>query len=262
MHYFFNQILQMKKLLTSICILSAMITFISCTKSSNNNNTTPPQHVLLSLSSNATVGSNILIDSSGRAVYNFIFDAQGEANCLTGCAIVWPHEYFNGLAQSNLGTGLSISDFGVITNSDGGMQTTYKGHPLYIYSGDVKTSGVWSVTGNNIEGGVWFAGQPNFTVFISNNKKTTGSDSAYLTTPDGFALYTTTAATADASLTAFKPASAMINAPARLSSADFAINTSGQLTYKAAVLYTSKNDVSRGDIMGSSLANTSLVILQ
>jgi predicted lipoprotein with Yx(FWY)xxD motif len=251
----------MKKLFALSFMFSVLVAgFISCTKS--NSSPATPHTALLSLSANATVGGNILVDSSGRAVYNFVFDDQGKATCLGGCAIVWPHEYFAGLTQSNLGTGLNIADFGVVTNSDGGMQTTFKGHPLYIYTGDAKTSGVWSVTGNNIEGGVWFAGQATFTVFISNNKLTEGADSAYLTTPDGFALYTTTAATADASLTPYKPTSATINVPARLSSADFAINTSGQLTYKNVILYTSSSDHNRGDITGASITNTSLEILQ
>lgn len=250
----------MKKLFALSCmVVGITASFISCSKSSNSGS---PHVALLSLSANATVGSNILVDSSGRAVYNFIFDAQGEANCLTGCAIVWPHEYFSNLTQSDLGTGLSIADFATVANSDGGMQTTYKGHPLYVYTGDTKTAGVWSVTGNNVEGGVWFAGQPNFTVFISNNKKITGLDSAYLTTPDGFALYTTTAAMPDGSLMAFKPAGSSVNVPARLSNADFAINSSGELTYKNTVLYTSNQDQKRGDIAAASLTNTSLVILQ
>jgi predicted lipoprotein with Yx(FWY)xxD motif len=232
--------------------------YMSCSKNSSSSTPSTP---LLSLSANATVGSTIIVDSSGRSVYNFVFDAQGTATCLSGCAVTWPHEYFKGLGQNDLGAGLSISDFSTVTNSDGGMQTTYKGHPLYVYEGDTKTAGVWSVTGNDIESGAWFAGQPNFTVFISNNKMSTGMDSAYLTTPNGMALYTTTATTPDASLAAFKPASTTINVPAKLSDSNFSINSSGALTYQGNLLYTCSSDVSRGDINGASLSSTSLIIL-
>jgi predicted lipoprotein with Yx(FWY)xxD motif len=237
---------------------TACFVLISCSKSSSSG---APSTPLLSLSANSTVGSTIIIDSSGRSVYNFVFDAQGMGTCLSGCAVTWPHEYFKNLGQNDLGAGLNIADFGTVTNADGGMQTTYKGHPMYIFSGDTKTAGVWSVTGNDIEGGTWFAGQPNFTVFISNNKKSTGLDSSYLTTPNGMALYTTTAATPDVSLVAFKPANATINVPAKLSSTDFALNSSGDLTYNGSLLYTCTGDVTRGNINGTLLNSTSLIIL-
>jgi predicted lipoprotein with Yx(FWY)xxD motif len=231
---------------------------VSCSKK---NSAGAPATPFLSLSANSTVNSTIIVDSSGRSVYNFVFDAQGKGTCLSGCAITWPHEYFKGLSQDDLGAGLNIADFGTVTNADGSMQTTYKGHPMYIFSGDKKTAGVWTVTGNDIEGGTWFAGQPNFTVFISNNRKNTGADSAFLTTPNGLALYTTTASTVDASLVAFKPAGSTVNVPARTSNADFAINGSGALTYNGSILYTSTADATPGEINGTLVSNTSLVII-
>jgi predicted lipoprotein with Yx(FWY)xxD motif len=232
-------------------------TILSCSKSSSST----PSKPLLTVSANSTVGSTIIVDSSGRSVYNFVFDAQGKATCLSGCAVVWPHEYFKGLSQNDLGGGLSISDFGTVTNTDGSMQTTYKGHPLYIYSNDALTAGVWSVTGNNIENGAWFSGQPNFSVFVANNKLSGGADSAYLTTSTGGTLYTTTAATPDASLVAYKPASSTINVPASLPGSSFSVNGSGVLTYQGNILYTCTNDAARGDITGASISSVSLVLV-
>ncbi len=241
-----------------IAPLMGCIVVLSCSKSNSSNSNSKP---LLSLSANSTVGSTIIVDSSGRSVYNFVFDAQGKGTCLSGCAVVWPHVYFASLSQNDLGTGLNIADFGTVTNSDGGKQTTYKTHPMYIYSNDASTAGVWSVTGNNIEGGTWFAGQPAFTVFISNNKKITGYDSLYMTTPNGMTLYTTTATSVDASLVAFVPASTTIDVPASLANSDFSLSGAGVLSYQGSILYTSKNDVNRGDINGTSTSNTSLVII-
>jgi predicted lipoprotein with Yx(FWY)xxD motif len=229
---------------------------LSCNKS--NSNSSKP---LLTLSANSPIGSTIIVDSSGRSVYNFIFDAQGTATCIGGCAVVWPHEYFKNLSQNDLGSGLSIADFGTVTNSDGTMQTTYKGHPLYVYTGDAEVNGVWSVTGNNIENGAWFAGQPTFTVFIANNKKYTGSDSAWLTTSTGATLYTTTATTPDASLVVYKPSSTTIDVPAVLASNSFAVNGAGGLTYQGNILYTCTSDAARGDINGAALSNTTLVLV-
>jgi len=230
----------------------------ACSKSSSSGASAKP---LLTLSANSTVGSTIIVDSTGRSLYSFVLDAQGEATCLSGCAFVWPHEYIKGLSQSQLGTGLSIADFGTVTNSDGGLQTTYKGHPLYIYGNDMETAGVWTVTGNNIENGHWFSAQPNFSVFIANNKSITGADSSYLTTSTGGTLYTTTATTPDASLVAYKPSSSTINVPAVLADNAFAVNGAGVLTYQCSVLYTCTSDAARGDINGAALSNTTLVLV-
>lgn len=251
--------LKMKKLLIiSTAILLTAAGMVSCKKESNS---PAASTILLSLSNNSTVGGNIIIDSSGRSVYNFIFDAKGVAACNRGCAITWPHVYFANLSQSNLGTGLSIADFSTTTNADGSMQTTFKGHPLYNYAHDSKTNGVWSVTGNNIEGGAWFSVQPNFSVFFLSPKFIGGDSTTHLTTDKGITLYTTTLSNPGSEWVAYQPSNKTINVTSRLSSADFSLNANGALTYNGSVLYTYANDKVIGDINGGSITGYSLVLL-
>jgi predicted lipoprotein with Yx(FWY)xxD motif len=250
---------KMKKyLIITTAILTTILGIVSCKKESNSPGVSTP---LLSLSDNAVIGGNILIDSSGRAVYNFIFDDNGVAACNGGCEVSWPHVYFANLSQNNLGQGLSISDFSTTTDIDGSMQTTFKGHPLYNYSHDTKTNGVWSVTGNNIEGGVWFAGQPDFSVFFLSPKLTDGDTTTHLTTNKGITLYTTTLSNPGSGWTAYQPTNKIINLPARLSSADFSINANGALTYNGSILYTYANDKVIGDTTGIGVTGYSLVLL-
>jgi predicted lipoprotein with Yx(FWY)xxD motif len=249
----------MKKfLIIPTLILITMLGAISCKKESDSPGAST---ILLSLSNNAAIGENILIDSSGRAVYNFIFDDNGVAACNGGCEVAWPHVYFANLSQGNLGQGLSISDFSTTTDPDGSMQTTFKGHPLYNYSHDSETNGVWSVTGNNIEGGVWFAGQPNFSVFFLSPKLINGDTTTHLTTDKGITLYTSTLSNPGTGWTAYQPTNKTINVPARLSPADFNINANGALTYNGSILYTYANDKIIGDTNGSGVTGYSLVLL-
>jgi predicted lipoprotein with Yx(FWY)xxD motif len=51
------------------------------------------------------------------------------------------------------GTGVT-GKLATITRSDGSMQATYNGHPLYTYVGD-KAPGQAKGNGLNLSGGVW-----------------------------------------------------------------------------------------------------------
>ena len=66
------------------------------------------------------------------AVYVFDSDpiSAGVSNCYAGCASAWPPVY----VTDDLASGVSSLDS--ITRSDGTLQVTYEGRPLYFYSGD------------------------------------------------------------------------------------------------------------------------------
>jgi predicted lipoprotein with Yx(FWY)xxD motif len=50
--------------------------------------------------------------------------------------------------------------FGTITRSDGSVQATYDGHPLYTYAAD-SSVGLTSGNGLNASGGLWWAMTPS-----------------------------------------------------------------------------------------------------
>jgi len=102
---------------------------------------------------------DILTDSEGRTLYLFNPDAQGDSTCYDDCAEAWPAFVEEGTA----GEGVDASLLGTTTRTDGAVQVTYNGWPLYYFSGDAApgdTNGqalndIWWVvdaTGNAITG--------------------------------------------------------------------------------------------------------------
>ena len=102
---------------------------------------------------------DILQDSGGRTLYLFNPDAQGDSTCYDDCADAWPAFVEEGSA----GEGVDASLLGTTTRTDGAVQVTYNGWPLYYFSGDSApgdTNGqalndVWWVvdaTGNAVTG--------------------------------------------------------------------------------------------------------------
>lgn len=93
-----------------------------------------------------------IVDAKGNALYNFTKDTPGVSNCKGGCLKAWPVFYADNIVAPSM---MNTSDFGVITNSEGSKQTTYKQMPLYYYindtaRGDTKGQGVnnaWFVIG-------------------------------------------------------------------------------------------------------------------
>jgi predicted lipoprotein with Yx(FWY)xxD motif len=97
----------------------------------------------------ATIGgAHVLTNSRGFTLYWFAPDTPTTSKCYGGCAAYWPP--LKGPARA---TGIS-GKFGTIKRTDGTMQVTYNGHPLYTYIGD---SGPGQAHGNNlnINGGLW-----------------------------------------------------------------------------------------------------------
>ena len=76
---------------------------------------------------------DILADSEGRTLYLFNPDAQGDSTCYDDCAEAWPAFVEEGSA----GEGVDASLLGTTTRTDGAVQVTYNGWPLYYFAGDV-----------------------------------------------------------------------------------------------------------------------------
>jgi predicted lipoprotein with Yx(FWY)xxD motif len=102
------------------------------------------------LKSAKTSLGTVLTDSKGMTVYWFAIDTPTASKCSGTCATYWPP--VTGTPQAS---GLS-GKFGTIKRSDGTLQATWNGHPLYTYAGD-KSPG--QTTGNklNASGGLWYA---------------------------------------------------------------------------------------------------------
>jgi len=95
-------------------------------------------------------GQQVLTDAQGMTLYWFAPDTSSKSNCTGSCATYWPP--VTGPVTAGSGVTGTLS---TITRSDGTMQATYDGHPLYTYVGD-KAPGQNKGNGLNISGGLWY----------------------------------------------------------------------------------------------------------
>ena len=79
----------------------------------------------------------VLADAHHRVVYMFASDHGGKSACYGACAAAWPPLLTRG--APHVGSGLNGRLLGTLKRSDGSVQITYAGHPLYYFSGDKGT---------------------------------------------------------------------------------------------------------------------------
>jgi predicted lipoprotein with Yx(FWY)xxD motif len=111
----------------------------------------------IAVATNAKLGQ-ILVDEKGMTVYLFVADTGKESTCYTSCATIWPPVLTDGAPQA--GNGANASLLGTTTRTDGKVEVTYAGHPLYYFlqdkaAGDVKGQGI------NGFGALWWVLSPS-----------------------------------------------------------------------------------------------------
>ena len=90
-----------------------------------------------------------LTDSKGMTLYVFDKDSGDASACYDKCAANWPPLLAPAGAKAE-------DDFGLITRTDGTMQWTYYGKPLYLWIKDAKPG---DATGDGFNG-VWHVAKP------------------------------------------------------------------------------------------------------
>jgi predicted lipoprotein with Yx(FWY)xxD motif len=92
----------------------------------------------------------VLTNAGGLTLYWFAPDTASKSRCYGTCAIYWPPL----IGAPRAGQGVT-GKLGTIKRSDGSLQATYDGHPLYTYIGD---SAPGQASGNrvNLNGGLWY----------------------------------------------------------------------------------------------------------
>jgi predicted lipoprotein with Yx(FWY)xxD motif len=92
----------------------------------------------------------VLTNSQGFTLYLFAPDTATASKCYGSCAGYWPP------VKGPVTAGPGVTGrIGTIRRTDGSLQATYNGHPLYTYVAD---SGPGQANGNklDINGGFWF----------------------------------------------------------------------------------------------------------
>lgn len=89
------------------------------------------------------------VDQNGASLYTFDKDSKDKSACREGCTKIWPAAVADASDKAS-------GDWGVIQTPDGERQWTYKGQPLYRYSGDAKPG---DKVGDGFKG-VWHIAKP------------------------------------------------------------------------------------------------------
>jgi len=96
---------------------------------------------------------NALVDSQGRTLYLFEADKGPMSTCNGACASLWPPDMTSGKPKA--GPGVDAAKLGTTKRSDGTLEVTYNGHPLYRYAPDTK-AGEDAGQGLNQFGAKWY----------------------------------------------------------------------------------------------------------
>lgn len=108
-----------------------------------------PKHAMVS-AKKSKYGS-VLFASDDKVLYVFGPDKGSASKCYGECAKAWPPVTTKSMPMA--GSGLNQSLLGTTRRSDGTLQVTYDGHPLYTYTGD--EPGQIMCQNANMHGGLW-----------------------------------------------------------------------------------------------------------
>lgn len=97
----------------------------------------------------------ILVDADGMSLYLLENDTDGESTCYDDCEDNWPPLVADG--EPVAGEGVDASKLGTAERTDGTMQVTYDGMPLYSFGGDQAPG---DTNGQEI-GDVWYVVAPD-----------------------------------------------------------------------------------------------------
>ena len=96
---------------------------------------------------------SILASGRGRALYLFTADKGKASSCSGDCATAWPPYIVK--SKPVAGPGAKAGKIGTTRRSDGRLQATYAGHPVYFYEGDNEPGEVLCQAVNEF-GGYWY----------------------------------------------------------------------------------------------------------
>ncbi len=174
----------------SLPALAASLLIAACGSSSSSSTTnsapsTQPAAQTSSSSSSAVVVKSassslgtILVDSQGMTLYHLSGEQNGKFICTSsGCLGVW-HPL---IAPSGGAPSGEVGSLGTVKRPEGTVQVTYKGTPLYTFTGDqqsgetkgqgIKDVGTWSVVTTS-------SSAPPSTSSSSEPEKSSGSGSS------------------------------------------------------------------------------------
>lgn len=111
----------------------------------------PKSRHVANKAANSALGEMVLTNLKGRTLYTLSSEKNGKFTCMASCVGAWPPLIVPAGTKPTGPTAL-----GVVKRPEGKMQVTFKGRPLYTFSGDTKKG---DANGEGIVsfGGTWHA---------------------------------------------------------------------------------------------------------
>jgi predicted lipoprotein with Yx(FWY)xxD motif len=149
----------------------------SSSSSSSSKTATPKPHAAAgsALAAKTSPMGKILTAKGGRTLYLFAKDTGPKSMCSGACASNWPP--FTASTAPKVSGGASSTQVKLVRRSDGTMQVTYNGHPLYFYSGDT-SAGQTTGQGLNAFGARWYTVSPAGVKVTAKAKSSGGGGSS------------------------------------------------------------------------------------
>jgi predicted lipoprotein with Yx(FWY)xxD motif len=223
--------------------------------------------VTLQMAGNDQLGK-FLADGDGNTLYLFTKDTKGTSNCYDKCATAWPPVLPEG--QPTLMNGVDTALISTTVRTDGSVQLTYNGWPLYYYFKDKAPGDTTGQAANEVWWVVSGEGNPikPATVAITPTEKL----GTILVDEDGRTLYMFTKDTKDTSncydkcevawpplLQADKPAVGD-GVDASLLGTTTRKDGTVQVTYNGLPLYYYFKDAAPGDTTGQGVGSVWYVV--
>jgi predicted lipoprotein with Yx(FWY)xxD motif len=144
----------LRVLLAVLAVTAAAAALTACssaatsTTGGSGSNSSPAAGTAGSVKTTTIGGATVLTNSKGFTLYTFAPDTSTTSKCNGSCATNWPP-----VTGPVTGAGVT-GTFATITRSDGAVQATFDGHPLYTFTGDT-APGQGNGNGVNEFGGLW-----------------------------------------------------------------------------------------------------------
>jgi predicted lipoprotein with Yx(FWY)xxD motif len=201
---------------------------------------------------------SVLVGPNGMTLYMFTNDTDGESACYEQCAANWPPLTVESADAIVPGVNL-VGELGTTERTDGTLQVTYNGMPLYYWA---KDAAVGDTTGEGV-GDVWYTVSPETAGIVESEEL-----GSYLVAPWGMTLYTFTNDEAGVSNCTGDCAEAWppytVPADTRLvapegAEGEWALIDRGegvmQVTYNGMPLYFWQDDAQPGDTTGQGVGD-------
>jgi predicted lipoprotein with Yx(FWY)xxD motif len=170
---------RLRMLLVLLAVAAAAAVLAACSSSATSSSSgsssgggSPAEAAAGTLKTTAIGGATVLTNASGFTLYSFAPDTPTTSHCNGTCAQSWPPVTGPATASGVTGT------FGTIKRSDGAVQATFDGHPLYTFAGDT-APGQNKGNGLNAAGGLWHEITTSGTAPAGSSSAGSGGGSGY-----------------------------------------------------------------------------------